>query len=196
MTLKAQIFHGDPTKTEDYLLERQATKLKSDGDMDGAIECLKKAQALRGVLRAETRLAKYLQQAGRFDEAIEEIHQMLSDSNLWAEGNFGHQPRSVRRCQQASRMARLHADGALLCKREQLRDQFIEHEKEACRWRELHKKIKTLADHDMKCRSRSLSNDKGYSEYRPPYEYHPDGTVKKIPEIERIPFNTSEPVSN
>jgi SPP1 gp7 family putative phage head morphogenesis protein len=38
--------------------------------------------------------------------------------------------------------------------------------------------------------------DKGYSEYRAPYEYNPDGTVKHIPDIERIPFKKTAPAES
>ncbi len=35
--------------------------------------------------------------------------------------------------------------------------------------------------------------DKGYSEYRANYEYNPDGTIKRIPDVEQIPFNKVAP---
>lgn len=47
-----------------------------------------------------------------------------------------------------------------------------------------------------RCRVVSLTQreyDKGYSETRAPYEYNPDGTVKRIPPIERVPFNKVAP---
>lgn len=47
-----------------------------------------------------------------------------------------------------------------------------------------------------RCRVVAISQrdyDKGYSEYRAPYEYNPDGTVKRIPGIERVPFNKVAP---
>lgn len=47
-----------------------------------------------------------------------------------------------------------------------------------------------------RCRVVSLTQaeyDKGYSETRAPYEYNPDGTVKRIPPIERVPFNKEAP---
>lgn len=158
--IRAKIFQGDPTKTEDYQLERRATELKRAGDMPGAIECLRQAESIRGVLRSETRLAKYLQEAGLFDDAMFEIKQMIGQSHTWAEGNFWHKPRSVRRCQQASRLARLHDDAALLCKREGAHERCVHHEQEALRWWELHKKLKPLADRDKKHRRDSLDREK------------------------------------
>jgi len=47
-----------------------------------------------------------------------------------------------------------------------------------------------------RCWATSLSQseyDKGYSEYRPPYEYNPDGSVKRIPPVVRAPFNKTAP---
>jgi len=47
-----------------------------------------------------------------------------------------------------------------------------------------------------RCRVVSLTQaeyDKGYSETRAPYEYNPDGTVKKVPGVERVPFNKEAP---
>ncbi len=35
--------------------------------------------------------------------------------------------------------------------------------------------------------------DKGYSEYRANYEFNADGTVKRIPDVEQIPFNKVAP---
>ncbi len=35
--------------------------------------------------------------------------------------------------------------------------------------------------------------DKGYSEYRAKYEYNPDGSIKRIPDLERIPFKKKAP---
>lgn len=42
-----------------------------------------------------------------------------------------------------------------------------------------------------RCRVVAISQrdyDKGYSEYRAPYEYNPDGTLKRIPDVDRVPF--------
>lgn len=47
-----------------------------------------------------------------------------------------------------------------------------------------------------RCRATSVSQaeyDKGYSEFRGEYEYNPDGTIKRIPAIERVPFNKVAP---
>lgn len=49
-----------------------------------------------------------------------------------------------------------------------------------------------------RCRCRVVSMtqreyDRGYSDYRAPIEYNPDGTVKRIPEVERVTFKKTAP---
>jgi len=146
--MKVSVIGNSPTQTDEYQLERRATELKRAGDLHGAIECLQQAQLIRGILRSETRLAKFLQEAGRFDEAIQEITEMIADSLAWADGNFDHKPRSVRRCQQAGRLTRLHDDAALICKREGAKEQLAHHEQESRRWRQLHNELKDFADRE------------------------------------------------
>lgn len=138
--------------SEAYSLDREASALKQSGDLDSAIECLRRRKALMGVEYMETKLAKYLQHAGRFDEAMSEIDWLIKHSNQWAEAMFGHQPRSVRRCQQAGLRARLHRDAALLCKREQRPDLNAQHASEAKRWQQLHAQIGVLAERDKQRR--------------------------------------------
>jgi len=247
LEFRISVVGENPTETEEYQLERQATAHKQAGDWASAIDCLRRAQAIRGPLNAETRLAKYLQQAGFFDVAMQEIQNLIDGSHAWAEGNFGHRPPSMRRCQQAGWLVRLHKDAALICKREKQKDRQAHHEAEAKRWRgicdlinpiaeldrnrdicnkathpylrltsyacpcELHHTWNNLVlplDHPFwqthwppkdgpcRCRITSMTQadyEKGYSEYRPNYEYNPDGTVKNNPEIERVPFITEVP---
>lgn len=150
MNLTISVIGQSKIDSEEYQLERQATALKQAGDWAGAIDCLKKAQAIRGPLESDTRLAKYLQQAGRFDEAMEEIQSLLAGSLTWAESHFGHQPRSVRRCQQASWLARTHQDAALICKREKQKDMQAKHEAEAEHWWAINQKLKPVASSDKK----------------------------------------------
>ncbi len=140
------------TETEEYQLERQATAHKQAGNWAGAIDCLRRAQAIRGPLYADTRLAKYLQQAGFFDVAMQEIQTLIDGSFAWAEGHFGHQPHSVRRCQQAGWLARLHQDAALICKREGEKDRQAHHEAEAEHWWKTRDMIAPIAKQDKNLR--------------------------------------------
>lgn len=162
------------TESEEYQLERQATAHKQAGDWAGAITCLMRAQAIRGPLNADTRLAKYLQQAGLFDEAMQEIQDLIDGSFAWVEGHFGHQPHSVRRCQQAGWLARLHKDAALICKREKQKDRQAHHEAEAERWRKTCDLIYPVSKRDTKgmwqqweeARSKGIAAMSDFSERR------------------------------
>ena len=118
----------NPMDTEEYKLERQATALKKSGDLNGAIECLRKASALRGPGGGTTRLAKFLQLAGRFDEAMDEIKALLGDGKEWAACMFGHQPPKLQWLHMAARAARIHRDAALICKREKNEKLRLRHE--------------------------------------------------------------------
>ncbi len=135
----------NPTETEEYQLERQATELKKAGDLDGAIECLRSAAELRGIKGGTTRLAKYLQLAGRFDEAMDEIKILLDGGKEWAELMFGHQPAAIRRLQLASWKARIHHDAAMICKREKNEKLRLRHEAAAERWAEKHEQLEESA---------------------------------------------------
>lgn len=152
MTISISVVGQSVTENEDYKLERLATAKKNAGDIEGAIDCLKKAQAIRGPLGGETRLAKFLQQAGRFDEAMQEIQNLVADSNSWAEGNFDHQPRSVRRHLQAGRLAEIHHDAALICRREEDSEREAYHDAEAVRWNSLRDQLQPLAEADKRKR--------------------------------------------
>lgn len=127
-------------------LNKDATAAKQRGDWREAIRLLRTAKQRQGPMYAETRLAKFLQQAGLFDEAIEEIEWLIEHSNHWAETLFGHQPRSVRRCQQAGWIGRVHRDAALICKREKRLDLEAFHQAEAQRWFNTHENLDALAE--------------------------------------------------
>lgn len=70
----AVIFHRD-----EYLadLNRQATAAKDRKDWDSAVQILRQAKAHQGEMYQDTRLASFLQQAGRFDEAMTEFEWLL-----------------------------------------------------------------------------------------------------------------------
>ena len=135
----------NPTETDEYQLERKATELKKSGDLDGAIECLRRAAELRGIKGGTTRLAKYLQLAGRFDEAMDEIEILLDNGKEWAELMFGHQPTATRRLQLASWKARIHRDAVIICKREKNEKLRLIHESAVERWDEKRESLEEAA---------------------------------------------------
>lgn len=126
-------------------LNKDATAAKQRGDWREAIRLLRTAKQRQGPMYAETRLAKFLQQAGLFDEAIEEIEWLIEHSNHWAETLFGHQPRSVRRSAQASWISRINKDAALICKRAKDAARQKHHEREHERWLAVHRKLNETA---------------------------------------------------
>jgi tetratricopeptide (TPR) repeat protein len=147
LTLTAEIQVHRSADAEQYAaLNREATVAKRAGDWGQAIALLRKAKAIRGDLYDDTRLAKVLQQAGRFDEAKDEIQWLLDHANTWAEQRLSHQSRSMRRRMQASHVARIHREAALVCKREKRSDLQKHHEAERERWWAIHEKLAPLVD--------------------------------------------------
>ena len=110
-------------------LNKQATAFKKAGDMNAAVVALRSAKALCDDHYADTRLAKFLQQAGLFDEAMAEIEWLLDHSATWAKTLFAHQPASVVLAMQTGWRARICRDAALIskrAKRPELQAQFDE----------------------------------------------------------------------
>lgn len=120
----------NPIQTQEYELDRKATALKRDGDLDGAIKALYQRKAILGIGYMDTKLAKYLQAAGRFEEAMTEIQWMLNNSHEWALTFFGHHPSSVILEQRTSWRIRIHKDAELICKRAKNQKLQLEHEQQ------------------------------------------------------------------
>lgn len=146
----------DIIESEQYQLDRQATALKKAGDLQGAIAALQKRKAIMGLQWQDDKLAKYLQAAGRFDEAMAEIQWLLDNSHAWAQALFGHQPTSVQLLQRTIRRGQIHGAAALICKRAKHHDLQAQHERlgNAC-W-DLREKITPVAEADMKQRTQAF----------------------------------------
>lgn len=142
-----------PMESESYQLERQATELKKAGDWDGAIAALRHVKALAGDSYEDTRLAKYLQDAGRFEEAMAEIQWLLDRCAQQCRALFGHQPEVTMQCQQAGRMATIHAAAALICKRAKAADLQAHHEAQAAQWAEERLRLDLLSRQVQKDKS-------------------------------------------
>lgn len=71
-------------------LNRQATQARSDGDMDKAVALLQQAKQRQGDSYEDTRLALYLQHAGRFDEAMAEFEWLLHRLEQRVENDMAH----------------------------------------------------------------------------------------------------------
>lgn len=146
----------DIIESEQYQLDRQATALKKAGDLKGAIAALQKRKAIMGLQWQDDKLAKYLQAAGRFDEAMAEIQWLLDNSHAWAQALFSHQPTSVQLLQRTIRRGQIHGAAALICKRAKHHDLQAQHERlgNAC-W-DLREKITPVAEADMKQRTQAF----------------------------------------
>lgn len=130
---------------ESATLEKQATALKKEGDWDGAIALLRKAKALHGSLYQSTRLAKFLEQAGHFEEAMQEVQWLVEHSQQWAKAMFAHQPAAVLQRQRVGWLIRVHGDAALICKRAKRPDLQAEQEQKKAAYAQLLEKLKPVA---------------------------------------------------
>ena len=127
-------------------LEKKATALKKEGDWDGAIAALRKVKTLHGGLYQSTRLAKFLQQAGHLEEALQEIQWLVEHSQEWAKAMFAHQPAAVLQRQRVGWLIRVHGDAALICKRAKRTDLQAEHEQKKAAYASLLEQINPVAD--------------------------------------------------
>lgn len=109
--------HRSESQNACAALNREATQAKKAGDIDRAVALLQKAKAIAGQDYDDTRLAKFLEAAGRFDEAMVEVKWLLDNSTYWAKSFFSHQPASVLLRQKTFHCARIHKDAALICRR-------------------------------------------------------------------------------
>lgn len=133
-------------------LNTQATAFKKAGDLNAAVGVLKQVKAMSGDEYADTRLAKFLQHAGRFEEAMAEIQWLLDHSQCWAQVMFGHQPASVIECQLAGWRSRVHADAALICKRAKHADLQTKHEQLQRHQADINLQLRAISEIDRKAK--------------------------------------------
>ena len=130
---------------ETAALHREATQLKYIADWDGAIESLKKAQErmrhsnFRHPAESWLRLPLFLQQGGRFDEAMEEFNRILdeTDDRIAKECSYMHE--YYRHGAAYFVRGTIYGKMSLACKRQKL-------PKEAEKYKELREKF--LEKHD------------------------------------------------
>lgn len=107
-------------------LQREATRHKKAGDWDKAIECLKKARD-----RADTgdlRLPVFLQQAGRFDEAMVEFERILSGVDARCARDYSHHPEFAQHGFTHHVRAQIYDKMRLACKRQKLPAEVAKYE--------------------------------------------------------------------
>lgn len=137
-------------KSDDTRLNQIATAFKKAGDMASAIKTLRKIKADSGDVYADTKLAKYLQSAGLFDESMREIQWLLDHSHAWAKALFGHQPVCIIQCQRAGWCARVHSAAALICKRSKQPELQAKHQEFYERYLSISRRLRPIGNADEK----------------------------------------------
>ncbi|CAM5787543.1 hypothetical protein ACFOHU_07985 [Ottowia pentelensis] len=150
ITLTIECCAVNPLETEEYKLDRRATGLRRAGDWDGAIAALRQRKALMGEQWMDDKLAKYLQRAGRFDEAMAEIQWLLDHSQARARRALGHQPVSAQQAGHATHCMLVHRAAALICQRERRADLQAHHEHLAERYGAIRQRLAPIARAEMK----------------------------------------------
>lgn len=144
MTTHAEAFAAIAS-TEEYQLSVRATALKKAGDMEGAVAALQQRKRVLGSKHDDTRLAKFLQAAGRFDEALSEIDELIEavprQMRKWSLRTVLGQQRS-----KAEALGRIHEIAALICKREKRADLAAQHRTKADAYLAIGKRMGPLAD--------------------------------------------------
>jgi len=96
--LKYEVSVREKTPSEERASEllKKATQLKDEQDIDGAVSCLREAYDLIDqspiIYPTKTflRLPLYLQQGGRYSEAVEEFTKLLNNASERIVGEFSH----------------------------------------------------------------------------------------------------------
>lgn len=127
-------------------LNREATAAKRAGDLTRACELLCQAKAIEGDQYADTRLAKFLQQAGRLDEALAEIQWLLDHSQAHVQGMEGGA--AVVQYMRVSHVLAVHDAALMICKRAGRTDLQAQYAERRERYAALHKKLKAIAGVD------------------------------------------------
>ena len=132
--------------SEEYRLDREATTCRRAGDWAGAIAALRQRKALMGEQWADDKLAKYLQQAGRFDEAMDEIQWLLDHSQAHVQGMEGGA--AEVQYMRVSHVLAVHDAALMICKRAGRTDLQAQYAERRERYAALHKKLKAIAGVD------------------------------------------------
>lgn len=115
----------NPPDEEFTRLSREATEAKKANDWDRAIDCLRQIKErvlANGDFPSCTRLPLFLQQAGRFDEAMEEFNLLIHQTKPRIDREFSHALPYARRSVVASSLMRIYDKMRLACQREKRHD--------------------------------------------------------------------------
>lgn len=114
-------------------LHREATEHKGKKEWDKAIACLREAERLKGnvltvyPVKHSLRLPLFLQQAGRFDEAMREFQALLDDTESRVLRNLPKRNVSSKTMLTHAEYAEIYAAMSTACKREKHMEQAEEY---------------------------------------------------------------------
>lgn len=132
-------------------LHREATSYKKT-DIDKAIHCLKKAKLLmkktEGILLAQRlRLPLFLQQAGRFDEAILEFEQLLKSAIPRAEKDLAiYQEPLLIEYRVYQDFYQIYDKMRLICERENLQERSKKYSQLGEKYKIYHTELRKILD--------------------------------------------------
>lgn len=115
-------------------LNRAATRYKDEKDWDKAIACLREASDLTPKSNMSyaaehyTRLPLFLQQGGRFEEAMQEFESLLASVPGIIAKEFAHQNKTTRTMLEHAYYYTIYDKMRLACKRQKLIDKAAEYE--------------------------------------------------------------------
>ncbi|MFA7269845.1 MAG: hypothetical protein WC073_10915 [Sterolibacterium sp.] len=138
----------NPPDEEFMRLSREATEAKKAKDWGRAIDCLRQIKdrvLASGDFPSCMRLPLFLQQAGRFDEAMAEFNLLIQQTKPRIDREFAHALPSVRRSVVASTRMRIYDKMRLACQRQKLPRETERYAKLYEQQRELWAKLKPLA---------------------------------------------------
>ena len=130
MTFSYGVFVREKTSDEEHYAElnRQATEAKNISYAQ-AVALLQEAKQIMGEQYEETRLAKFMQQAGQFDGAIAEIDWLVSKAPQQVARDAEHLPQEEQAYFLALKLSDIYEAAALICKRagrQELRQRYMD----------------------------------------------------------------------
>ena len=141
-----------PEKDEEISsLNRQATEHFGNKEFGQAIECLEKAQELMRKslisfpIETYLRLPLYLQQAGRFDEAMQKFEKLLHEVDERNEVAYSHRPKFIQEGLAYSDYRTIYDKMRLACKRQKLPDEAAKYETLSNKFDDKHQKFMVKA---------------------------------------------------
>jgi hypothetical protein len=151
---------------ETAALLREATAAKNGKNWDRAITCLFEAKVRMGdgyPIDSRLRLPLFLQQAGRFEEAIMEFQWLIDQVRPRIERSLDQTSANVRRATIASDMAHIYDKTRLACKREKRFDEAKRYGSLSEQHRAVWQKLQPLIECEQKAKGQraDVSSDSG-----------------------------------